>query len=258
MANNKQRYINTRFWNDTYISDLDPIEKLLFIYFLTNEHTNISGIYEMPLKIMSVETGIEISMIKKIISRLKERVRYIEGMVVIKNFIKHQETGSPNVRTGILNCLKELDINFVKNVVKQGYFELPIYYMDTLSIPYIEGRNYLDSNLDLDSNNATEVAVGTLKVKRQPKPIVWSEYLKSMDDNPQEHIQLIAHYFRKRKVKFDTDFEVQEAISRHARASLKVIKFGNEKVFKAIDQCVLMENKGIQWTLETVYKQLTK
>ena len=49
MANNKQRYVNTRFWNDTYVSSLDPIEKLLFIYLLTNEHTNISGVYEPPL-----------------------------------------------------------------------------------------------------------------------------------------------------------------------------------------------------------------
>ena len=116
MANNKQRYINTRFWNDTYVSVLDPIEKLLFIYLLTNEHTNISGVYELPFKIMAVETGIDESMFKKILPRLKERIRYIDGMVIIKNHIKHQETGSPNVKTGIFNCLKELDQEFLKNI----------------------------------------------------------------------------------------------------------------------------------------------
>jgi len=148
MANNKQRYINTRFWNDSYVSALDPIEKLLFIYLLTNEHTNISGVYELPFKIMAVETGIDESMFKKILPRLKDKIRYIEGIVIIKNHIKHQKTGSPNVKTGILNCLKDLDINFVKNIVNKGYYLLPQYYSDTLCIPYVEGRNYLDSKLD--------------------------------------------------------------------------------------------------------------
>ena len=32
----KQRYINTKFWRDSYIEDLDPIEKLLFLYLLSN------------------------------------------------------------------------------------------------------------------------------------------------------------------------------------------------------------------------------
>ncbi|MFA7290118.1 MAG: hypothetical protein WC055_14675 [Melioribacteraceae bacterium] len=157
MANNKQRYINTKFWNDNYISDLDPIEKLLFIYFLTNEHTNISGIYEMPLKVMSIETGIELSMINKILPRLKDRIRYIDGRVVIKNFVKHQETSSANVKIGILNCLKELENKFIENIVKHGYFILPQYYCDTLCIPYVEGRNYSYSNLHSNSYSNKDI-----------------------------------------------------------------------------------------------------
>ena len=35
----KTRIINTRFWIDDYTSNLDPIEKLLFLYFLTNTAT---------------------------------------------------------------------------------------------------------------------------------------------------------------------------------------------------------------------------
>jgi hypothetical protein len=104
MANNKQRYINTRLWNDSYVSDIDPLEKLLFVYALTNEHTNISGFYEIPLKIISIETGIEVSMLKKMLPRLREKIVYVNGYIIIRNFIKHQETGSNNVSIGILNC----------------------------------------------------------------------------------------------------------------------------------------------------------
>lgn len=152
MANSKQRYVNTRFWNDNYVSELDPVEKLMFIYLLTNEHTNISGIYELPLKIMGVETGFETTMIKKILPRIKDKIQYIDGKIVIKNFIKHQETGSELVQKGILNCLKDLDQEFLKKVVNKGFYILPQYYLDTLSIPYTKGLNYSDSNSDSNSN----------------------------------------------------------------------------------------------------------
>ena len=55
----KERIVNTRFWSDTYISNLDPIEKLLFLYLITNQYTEISGLYELPLKYMAVDTGID-------------------------------------------------------------------------------------------------------------------------------------------------------------------------------------------------------
>ena len=125
----KQRYINTRFWNDVYIAELDPAQKLLFIYFLTNEHSNIAGVYEVPLKIIAIETGFDESMIKKMLPKLKDRIRYIEGMVVIKNHIKHQHGRdgeiSPQVKVGIVNRLKEIPPKFLKNVVHKGYYELP-------------------------------------------------------------------------------------------------------------------------------------
>lgn len=183
MANNKQRYVNTRFWNDNYVSNLDPTEKLLFIYLLTNEHTNISGVYELPFKIMAVETGIDESMFKKILPRLKGRIRYIKGIVVIKNHIKHQETKSPNVKTGILNCLKDLDKDFLENLINKGYYILPRYYIDTLCIPYIEGRNYLDSNLD--SNLDLDSSITNKIPSKKEENTLIPELIKSFEEiNP--------------------------------------------------------------------------
>lgn len=99
----KQRLVNTKFWSDTYVSNLDPTEKLLFLYFITNEKTNIAGIYEVPLKFVAMETGIEKEMIEKIIKRFaaEEKIYYIDGWVFVRNFQKHQTTSSSKVRTGI-------------------------------------------------------------------------------------------------------------------------------------------------------------
>lgn len=170
MANNKQRYVNTRFWNDGFISELDPIEKLLFIYFLTNEHTNIAGIYEIPLKIVGVETGIDKSMLEKILPRLNEKINYVDGFVVIKNALKHQKSANPSVQIGITNCLDELDKNFLKTLLNKGLYTLndsdPTDSGVTPSNSYLDSHS--DSNSDLESNpRLDELSLTTTQVRAQ-------------------------------------------------------------------------------------------
>lgn len=94
--------INTKFWDDGYITELDPIEKLLFLYLLTNPLTTIAGAYEIKLKRMAFDTGIDKDMCQKILDRFEkdEKVFYRENWIIIKNFIKHQ-LKNPKVERGI-------------------------------------------------------------------------------------------------------------------------------------------------------------
>ena len=79
--------INTRFWIDDYISHLDPTEKLMFLYFLTNPLTDICGVYEIPLKNIALDTGIDKEMVEKIIKRFCFYVIYInEGRHYMRVF----------------------------------------------------------------------------------------------------------------------------------------------------------------------------
>ena len=121
----KQRYINTKFWEDCYISDLDPIEKLIFLYFLTNPATNIIGAYELPLKRMAVDTGIDKDMLKKILDRFEQdkKIFYKKGWVIISNFVKHQNTNSPKIQAGIKAEMQNIP----------DYLIPYIYGMDTVS-----------------------------------------------------------------------------------------------------------------------------
>lgn len=115
----KKRYINTVFWDDAYVSNLDPSEKLLFIYLITNSCTNISGIYQISLKRVSLDTGIEKEMVSKIFERFQrdKKILYVDGWMAIRNFIKHQNINSPLVVKGIekelacapLECLSFVD-----------------------------------------------------------------------------------------------------------------------------------------------------
>ncbi len=116
MAN--QRMINTKFWDDSYIMKLDPIEKLLFLYFITNPLTNISGIYEISLRRIAFDTGIDSEMIEKMLKRFEKenKIIYKNGWIRIVNFIKNQNQGSLDVQKGITREIEKVPENIRKSL----------------------------------------------------------------------------------------------------------------------------------------------
>ena len=56
----KKRYFDTKFWSDTWIVDtLNPLDRYLYMYLILNEKTNIAGVYELPLRTMANEVGLD-------------------------------------------------------------------------------------------------------------------------------------------------------------------------------------------------------
>ena len=103
----KQRLVDTFFWDDTYVVGLDPLEKLLFLYLLTSPHSNISGVYEVSKRALVYHTGLSEESLTVMLQRLERdgKILYLNSWVAIKNFIKHQATGSVQVCQGILREL---------------------------------------------------------------------------------------------------------------------------------------------------------
>lgn len=113
----KTRMIKTKFWDDNYIIELDPIEKLLFLYFLTNSMTNICGIYEIPLRRIAFDTGIDKDMVDKVLKRFTgdNKIYYIDGWIYIKNFEKHQRM-SGSIEIGIKKGLEEIPTEIMAKI----------------------------------------------------------------------------------------------------------------------------------------------
>lgn len=130
--------INTKFWSDTFVVDLKPIERYLFLYFLTNEHTNISGIYELSVRTMAFETKLSKKALEEALEGLNGKVYYFDGWIYIKNFQKHQSTTSKQVQAGIVAEMGKVPEGIKRRI--EG--------IDTLSDPLI----YLNSNLNPNSN----------------------------------------------------------------------------------------------------------
>lgn len=105
----QSRMVNTVFWNDNYIFDLNANEKLVFLYLLTNERTSLAGIYEINLKLTSLYTGLPVEDVEQALIRFDndKKIVYEKGWVIILNFVKHQRQ-NPSIQNGIKNAISEL------------------------------------------------------------------------------------------------------------------------------------------------------
>ena len=179
MIKTKSRLVNCKFWDDKYTSNLDPIEKLLFLYFLTNPLTNLIGVYEIELRRIAFDTGIDKEMVNKIIERFSrdKKIYYFDGYIIIKNFVKFQNEGSEKIKIGIKNLFNSLPENIKKfnSGVLKG--------IDTLS--------HINTNINTNTNNNTN----SNNVLPEKTPAdndfekFWDLYDKKIGDRKKIHIK---------------------------------------------------------------------
>ena len=101
MANYRQ--IHTQIWRDNWFLDLEPDEKLLFIYLFSNDSTNLAGLYEIHQRVIELETGLDKKRIEEILNRFERegKVHYQDGIVWIVNMKKYHSNAGEKVRRSI-------------------------------------------------------------------------------------------------------------------------------------------------------------
>ena len=164
-----QRYIDTSFWDDTWVQELDPSEKLLYIYLLTNPLTNIAGIMELTVKRICFDTGFNPDTVTHILRKFEEAKKVFkkDNYIIIRNFPKHQQLKSENVIKGIAAILSKLPDDLLCYLEEIDYqFDIKGTF-DTLGIPYTYPSNYLNLNSDLNSDLKSEEKK-VFKTKKQP------------------------------------------------------------------------------------------
>lgn len=134
------RTVKTKFWSDGFISALHPLDRYFFLYLLTNEHTDISGVYELPMRVAAFESGLKVPDIERILGRLAGKIAYIDGWVAIKNFQKNQALDNPKIKKGIENSLKQVP-EAIREAIKKAFAS------DSLSIGYTYPSNKRDREI---------------------------------------------------------------------------------------------------------------
>ena len=158
----RQRLIDTCFWDDNYILTLDPSEKLLFLYLLTNPLTMLCGVYEISLKRMAFDTGFDQDTVQRMLQRFEreERCVYWHGWIAMRNWIKHQNQGSPTVQKGIEVQLEKVPPELAEYVRGEG----------TNTLSYLNLNLNLNLNSNLDKSADAKTPAQSTKPKLPPDP----------------------------------------------------------------------------------------
>lgn len=128
------RKIDTETWKDPWFEKLSLHARLLFIYLWTNNSTNQAGMYEISLKRIKFESGIDFN---KVYPELKEKVVWFEkeSVIWVKNFFRYQcqnEKFALAALSSITNLNSELQRFFQTYTIQT----LKKYGIDTIDIPY--------------------------------------------------------------------------------------------------------------------------
>lgn len=167
----KFRYLNTAIWDDEWFQGLDALEQHLFIYFLTNTSTNITGIYQIALRRVAFDTGMDQEKVKKIIDRFQRdgKLFYELGWVVMKNWQRHQ-TLNPNQAMAVATHLNSLPAWLKERLTKPKdvlYIDFPTVLKpfkasETLTEPFQSVRTNPNPKLEPEDR--------TLTPTRTPRP----------------------------------------------------------------------------------------
>ena len=144
----KYRSVQVSFWQDSFVLDLTPEEKYFYLYLMTNSKASQCGIYELPTKLIEMETGYNRETVEKLLQRFIDygKVAYNDTNkeIMIVNWIRHNWNPSIKVISRVNSELKEVKTTeFVECYLRQALEieENPdktkeLYGINTLSIHY--------------------------------------------------------------------------------------------------------------------------
>ena len=155
------RTVDIRLWTDPKVHSLPPREKLLFLYLLTNPHTDLSGLYYLPLSLVIYETGLTRQVICKGIDTLSDRtlIRYDRqtDTIWVVNMLRYQSK-SKKITQHVATHFAGIHKSPLIQDFLDHYKDLTIpykYHNDTVTIPnrYKEQEQYQDKEQDKDKKH---------------------------------------------------------------------------------------------------------
>lgn len=117
-----KRCINVRMWSDSWFEGLPPDFKLVWVYLLTNEYTNMLGVYELSLKRIAYDTGLDKETLSKAFEAFAKdsKAFYLfDKWVVLPNFLKNQSL-NPNMLKSAMQIYRNLPKELKEIVLFDG------------------------------------------------------------------------------------------------------------------------------------------
>lgn len=120
------RSVNTRFWEDPWVESLSPSEKLLFLYLLTCKYANLAGVYEITIKRISFETGLDNETVSNGLKRFAKdnKAYFVEGnYMFLPNWLKNQKLNA-NMKKNVLSIFDQLPKDLSIRILGNDYLTI--------------------------------------------------------------------------------------------------------------------------------------
>ena len=185
------RIVNERFWRDPKVQNLEPKEKLLFLYFITTADAHYSGIYYCPVQIIQLETGLTNKEILNFIDTLSlgYMIDYDKGTneVFVRNMAKFQVVSSTQVK-GVAKHFKE-------TVQSKALIKSFLNIYNTLSIPY----QYPTDTTETETERETDIEKEKIYKKEKVNQTELPGLQKTDDLKPEEVCEDVWSDFKKHR-----------------------------------------------------------
>lgn len=128
-----KRMIDTNIWEDAKVEELTPMAKLMWVYVLTSPRGNLAGCFELTIRRISIDTGMQAAQARKAIDELRAAslVAYDEqtSELLILQWGKHNWSKSPKLEKPLTEAIRD-----VKSDGFRSY--LAAMYSNRLGKPY--------------------------------------------------------------------------------------------------------------------------
>lgn len=225
------RNVQMAFWTDTKICDnFSPNEKYMYLYLMTNSHTNLCGCYEVSIKQIVFETGLDKKNVTSLLDSLKKKgvidISDETNELLLVNWYKYNWTASAKFRKSLEENISEVKFEGFRrylldmaNGIHTTYSH-ERYGMHTVSD---EGRYGMDTTVTdtvtvtvTDTVSVTDSDTDTVTDKKCEKEfeVLWKLYPKKHGKS-----EALKKYIKARK-----DGVAYDAVERGIKAYVDYIK----------------------------------
>ena len=140
MAN--YRKIMMQFWTDSKVIDeFTPEDRYIYLYLMTNPHTNLCGCYEISVRQIAGETGYSTDSAERLLKRLDEAHNVIRynlptKELLVLNWFRYNWTESENLNKPLLAEIQKVKCDLFREYLADRYNE-----RDSVAVPYDPGKD---------------------------------------------------------------------------------------------------------------------
>ncbi len=122
------RTIDASFWTDQKVRKLTPLDRLLFLYLITNPHTHVSGLYYLPSLIAQHETGLSAKQLDTLSHTLSSAgivlFDQVNELVWVVKMFRFQGKGQKNTLSAARHIENDVHNSYLINEFLKAYPEV--------------------------------------------------------------------------------------------------------------------------------------